>query len=143
MYTNHYDVLLHDDEGNIITAALRLPLAAQIELRKKYGKDTRTILFSAATDDDMFLTVLNKCLNWAGNANTIKTGEELFERLVDEGLMGIIERQRIIIEIGAASGVFSDKEKEGLMTKVDSMERAMFSGGDGAEIEEEADEKKA
>ena len=56
MYTNHYDVLLHDDEGNIITAALRLPLSAQIELRKKYGNDTRTILFSAATDSSPFST---------------------------------------------------------------------------------------
>lgn len=144
MYINHYDVELHDDNNAAITVGLRLPIGAQAELRKKYKMETRNLLFAASTDDDMLLSLFDKCLNWSGNSNAVKSGEELYERMVDEGIMGVIERQRIVINIGAASGIFSEDEKVQLLKKVDAAAIEMFQGGDGASVEvEPTAEKKA
>lgn len=136
MFTNHYDITIHTAEGMSAVVALRLPIGAQLEMKKKLGEDTRTSLFEAAKDDEKMIEILTRALNWAGNSNSVKSGEELLEALIDTGDFGIIARQRLMIEVGAVSGIFSVKEKDVIMSRVDKMENEILD-----EDEEEAEEK--
>ena len=137
MFTNHYDITVHNATGASVSVALRLPIAAQLELKKKYNEDTRTTLFEAAKDDAKMIEILTKALNWSGNTNALKSGEDLIESLIDNGDFGIVARQRLMIELGGVSGIFSNKEKDMILGKVDKMEDDMLH-----EVEaEETDEK--
>lgn len=137
MFTNHYDITVHNATGASVSVALRLPISAQLELKKKYNEDTRTTLFEAAKDDEKMIEILTKALNWSGNTNALKSGEDLIESLIDGGDFGIVARQRLMIEIGGVSGIFSNKEKDMILGKVDKMEDDMLH-----EVEaEETDEK--
>ena len=137
MFTNHYDITVHNATGASVSVALRLPIAAQLELKKKYNEDTRTTLFEAAKDDEKMIEILTKALNWSGNTNALKSGEDLIESLIDNGDFGIVARQRLMIELGGVSGIFSNKEKDMILGKVDKMEDDMLH-----EVEtEETDEK--
>lgn len=137
MFTNHYDITVHNATGASVSVALRLPIAAQLELKKKYNEDTRTTLFEAAKDDEKMIEILTKALNWSGNTNSLKSGEDLIESLIDSGDFGIVARQRLMIELGGVSGIFSNKEKDMILGKVDKMEDDMLH-----EVEaEETDEK--
>ena len=137
MFTNHYDITAHNETGASVSVALRLPIAAQLELKKKYNEDTRTTLFEAAKDDEKMIEILTKALNWSGNTNALKSGEDLIESLIDSGDFGIVARQRLMIELGGVSGIFSNKEKDMILGKVDKMEDDMLH-----EVEsEETDEK--
>lgn len=137
MFTNHYDITVHNATGASVSVALRLPIAAQLELKKKYNEDTRTTLFEAAKDDEKMIEILTKALNWSGNTNALKSGEDLIESLIDDGDFGIVARQRLMIELGGVSGIFSNKEKDMILGKVDKMEDDMLH-----EVEsEETDEK--
>ena len=142
MFTNHFDVKIHNDAGTEITVGLRLPISEQIALKKKYGEDTRTTIFSAGSDDEKLVDILTRALTWKGNGNTITDGVELLERLVDEGAMGIVQRQKLVIEIGLASGIFSEDERDGLMKRVDKMSEHMF-GAESSDDDESNDEKNA
>ena len=137
MFTNHYDITVHNATGASVPVALRLPISAQLELKKKYNEDTRTTLFEAAKDDEKMIEILTKALNWSGNTNALKSGEDLIESLIDSGDFGIVARQRLMIELGGVSGIFSNKEKDMILGKVDKMEDDMLH-----EVEaEETDEK--
>ena len=137
MFTNHYDITVHNETGASVSVALRLPISAQLELKKKYNEDTRTTLFEAAKDDEKMIEILTKALNWSGNTNALKSGEDLIESLIDSGDFGIVARQRLMIELGGVSGIFSNKEKDMILGKVDKMEDDMLH-----EVEsEETDEK--
>lgn len=137
MFTNHYDITVHNATGASVSVALRLPISAQLELKKKYNEDTRTTLFEAAKDDEKMIEILTKALNWSGNTNSLKSGEDLIESLIDNGDFGIVARQRLMIELGGVSGIFSNKEKDMILGKVDKMEDDMLH-----EVEaEETDEK--
>lgn len=137
MFTNHYDITVHNETGASVSVALRLPISAQLELKKKYNEDTRTTLFEAAKDDEKMIEILTKALNWSGNTNALKSGEDLIESLIDNGDFGIVARQRLMIELGGVSGIFSNKEKDMILGKVDKMEDDMLH-----EVEaEETDEK--
>lgn len=143
MFTNHYDVKIKDDNGNDIVAKLRLPLGAQYELKKKYKEeDTKSLILSAASEDEKFVDVITSSLNWKGNDNTVTDGEELFERLVDSGDMGVIPRYLIMIGVGTASGVFTKKESEAFLRDIYAKEDMIFSNdgvGDGSPVESDID----
>lgn len=139
MFANHYDITVHDDNGGVVAIALRLPISAQIELKRKYDEDTRSTIFAAGHDDEKLVEILTKALNWKGNANTIKDGADLLERIIDENRLGIVARQRLMVEVGAASGIFSDSEKGIIMKRIDAMETNMLND----EATDEADEKNA
>lgn len=142
IFVKHYDVTVKNDNGADVTASLRLTLGAQINLKKKYGEDTRSTLFSAASDDEKLIDIVTEALNWNGNTNEIKSGEELIERMIDSGDFGIIARQNLVVEIGAASGIFSDKEKTAMLKRVDNMETAILDG-DGVDDDTNGAEKNA
>lgn len=137
MFTNHYDVTVHTENGDT-TLELRLPIKAQIELQHKYKEDTRSTLFDACGDDEKYIEVLTKSLNWTGNKNTVVKGEDLMELLIDNGDMGIVRRQQIMVEIGRVSGIFDDKERDAVMNRIENAALGMFSdfedtGIDGAD----------
>lgn len=136
MFTNHYDITVHNATGASVSVALRLPIAAQLELKKKYNEDTRTTLFEAAKDDEKMIEILTKALNWSGNTNSLKSGEDLIESLIDNGDFGIVARQRLMIELGGVSGIFSNKEKDMILGKVDKMEDDMLHETEAEETDE-------
>lgn len=132
MFTKHYDVTIHNPaSGATETIMLRLPFVAQTALGKKYGKDTISLILTAATDNDIFIDILTNSLNWKDNTNTIKSGEELVEILIDEGIIcDDVSRARLLIAIGHESGFISD-------TKRDVLEREMKAIDDNLTAESE------
>ena len=123
MFTKHYDVTVHTAAGAAETIALRLPFASQSALGKKYSKDTISLILAAATDNDIFVDVLTNSLNWKDNTNTITTGEELVEMLIDEGVIcDDVSRVRLMIGIGKASGFISDAKATALEREMQAIE---------------------
>jgi hypothetical protein len=135
MFINHFDLTVHDETGASINVALRLPIGSQLELKRKYNETTRETLLNAAQDDEKLIEVITKSLNWKGNENTVKSGETLLELLIDDGDIGIISRQRLMVELGAVSGIFSVKEKAVIMKRINNAEAEML--GELENIEDE------
>lgn len=136
MFTKLYDVTIHNATGAAETISLRLPFAAQSALGKKYSKDTISLILAAATDNDIFVDILTNSLNWKGNTNTITTGEELVEALIDEGVIcDDVSRVRLMIEIGKASGFISDAKATALEREMQAIEDNLTKEPDEAEAD--------
>lgn len=101
---------------------LRLTVAGQRTLRKKYQEDTLQTVLEAAADGEKMAAVLDAALNWAGNDNPIRDGEELYDRLVDEGWSGQTRFGGLAFDIAAESGLISPEQAEQLKA---SMEQAV------------------
>lgn len=91
------------------TYKLRLTLAGQKEI-KRYDPDDEVIetIMSAVTDPEKMDVVLTQALSWDGNENHIRSGEKLYDEIVDSGnggqeyflklLLGIVENAGLLTE---------------------------------------------
>ena len=144
MYLNAYEIELEKADGTTVTAALRLNIAKQMELKKKYKESTTQTLFGAIDDAEKFVEVLDACLNWAGNQNTIKKGTELADLMAANDLLGLMEKQKLITSIGRYSGIFSEKEKDAIDKSAEKrIGRLLGDDLDGEGFEEEEESKNA
>lgn len=130
MFTNVLTVNIGTQGDEMITVGLRFPLTAQIKMKKKYNTNTRDLMLNAGSDDEVLIDVLTESLNWNGNDNSIHDGMELLETMINTGNMGIVARQRLVIDIGRTSGIFSEKEAEKFVSQISSMEEKMFADDD-------------
>lgn len=107
MSKRHFKLML---DGEIVK--LRLTAAGQRSLREELDEDILETVLDAATDSGKLSALLGAALNWKGNANSIRNGEELFDRLVDEGWGGQAQFGGLALDIAAASGVLSEEQAE-------------------------------
>lgn len=97
---------------------LRLTVGAQRSLREQFDEDTLQIVLESAADAVKMSALLEAALNWPGNENAIRSGEELWERLVDEGWSGQEQFGGLAFDIAAASGLLSQDQARQLRQAV-------------------------
>lgn len=113
MIINAYEFII-ENNGEEIPVSLRLGVGGQLKLKKKYNESTTATLFGAVDDIERMVDILDNALKYNGNKNTIKTGADLYDLMVENDMLGMRAKQEIITSIGRASGLFSEEEKEAI-----------------------------
>ena len=122
---NRAYILNLNSDGENIEVKLRLTLGSQLALKKKYNENALTTIFGALDDPEKMVAVFNQALNYKGNQNTIKNGEELYALIADNDLGGVTGFQQILSGIARQSGLLTEKEKEA----IDNEGKKMFDEG--------------
>jgi hypothetical protein len=82
------------------------------------------LILESAGDADKMAALLEAALNWPGSENSIRSGEELYDRLVDEGWSGQEQFGGLAFDIAAVSGLISAEQarqlKEGVAQAVEN-----------------------
>ena len=125
----HEFTLNRGDE--LITVSLRLTTAGQISLKKRWNENTISTLFGAIDDVEKFADILNTSLNFPGNTNVVKKGDELADLLADNDLLGIANKQKLLTAIGRASGILSAEEQERMDKNADKMFDGLSEDSEG------------
>ncbi len=110
MYRSAYTINL-TLEGEEKEFNLRLPVSAQLELKRKHGAEGLSLILKAVDDLELQTDIITRSLSYKGNENSIKSGQEFYEALVDNGYKGTQKFASLIFEIAAASGVITDEQK--------------------------------
>lgn len=97
---------------NGVDYKLRLTLAGQKALKER---DPETpilaILLGALDDPEDMDFVLSTALNWDGNENKIRSGEALYDEMVDAGYRGNEKFLEVVLGIAHNAGLLSDDER--------------------------------
>lgn len=126
MYVNAYEFELKRADDSTVNVALRLDIASQIAMKKKFDESTTDSIFGAIDDVEKFVYIMDRALNYAGNKNEIKKGEELVNLMIENDMLGMARKQLILTSLGVASGIFSADEKEGIDKRVNKQFGAAF-----------------
>lgn len=114
-----YDVKVTTPTGEEATIALRLNIASQFALKKRYkDENALTTLLTAIDDVEKMCVVLSEALNYKGNTNAILTGEELYDALVDEGYAGPEDFGELLMRVAHASGLIKEKQLNTLIKRI-------------------------
>jgi hypothetical protein len=111
MIINAYEFTV-ENNGEDVAVSLRLGAGGQLKLKKKWNESTTSTLFGAVDDIERMIDVLDNALKYKGNTNTVKSGEDLYELMVENDMLGMKAKQLLITSIGRASGLFSEEEKD-------------------------------
>lgn len=117
---------------------LRLTVGAQRSLREQFNEDSLQLVLESAADAVKMSALLEAALNYPGSENAIRSGEELWERLVDEGWSGQEQFGGLAFDIAAASGLLSQEQARQLK---ESMAQAVEQAFRLLDREEEDDEE--
>ena len=97
---------------NGVDYKLRLTLAGQKALKER---DPETpilaILLGALDDPEDMDFVLSTALTWDGNENKIRSGEALYDEMVDAGYRGNEKFLEVVLGIAHNAGLLSDDER--------------------------------
>lgn len=118
---------------NGITCNLRLTIKGQLNLKKKYNENAVATIFNAIDDLDRQLDVITEALNYAGNENEIKTGEEFLDAFIDDGNCGQEAIAEVLASIARVSGLINDKQYDAIVKYVQNATEEVF-----AEFDEES-----
>lgn len=137
---NTYDIHVGSDE-----VKLRLTWRGQMNLKKKYNAEALGVIFDAIADIEKAVNVLTEALNYNGNENPYKKGEDLYDALVDDGMTGYDGIAKIMAGIAVSSGIIAQDKADAI---VNYMVKAMNANFDALAREEleaeiEADSKNA
>jgi phosphoenolpyruvate carboxylase len=132
MYSpNLYSLDLEREDGEQVHVDLRLNTAGQITLKKHWQENTLSTLFEAIDDIERFVDVLTQSLNYPGNKNTIKKGEELADLMAMNGMLGILAKQKLVTDLAKASGILSDEEKAAMDERASKLQDSLTSTDEG------------
>lgn len=94
---------------------LRLTMAGQkVLLERNPGQNILAILMSAVDDLKIMEDLLTEALNWEGNSNSIHTGAELYDNLVDAGFCGSIDFTKVVLNIAKNAGLLTQNDRDRL-----------------------------
>ena len=136
MFVNAYEFELEKMDGTIVPVSLRLGVGGQLKLKKKWNESTTDTIFNSVDDIERFVDVMSQSLNYVGNKNEIKTGEELIDLMAYNDMLGMAAKQKIITSLGRASGIFSEKEKEAIDARAERMIDGAFNDEDEPDKED-------
>lgn len=117
-----YEMTLFDGNEEV-KVTLRLPILAQINLKKKYPKEATDetgrasamgVILAAMSNEEITVGIFDEALNYKGNTNTIKSGADLYDLLVDNGYRGLESFVPVIANLAYESGIISAKFKEAI-----------------------------
>jgi predicted nucleic acid-binding Zn-ribbon protein len=118
---------------NGITCNLRLTIKGQLNLKKKYKENAVATIFNAIDDVERQIDVITEALNYAGNENEIKSGEEFLDAFVDDEHYGQEEIAKVLASIAKISGLINDKQYDAIVKYVAEATEEVF-----AEFDEES-----
>lgn len=90
------------------TVRLRLTLGGQKRLKNRREEDTLQTVLAAAGDGEAMADLLQEALSWEGSGNTLTSGEELYDLLVDSGYAGQEAFGGLAFDLAACSGLMSE-----------------------------------
>ena len=94
---------------------LRLTLRGQKALREKYPDDSvLSTIMDAVDDPDAMDLVLTQALNFEGSGNKVRSGEELYDLLVDNGYEGQEAFLGLMMDIAKNAGLVTQDDREKL-----------------------------
>ena len=118
-----------ENDGNEVEVSLRLTASGEMKLKEKYkGKSTSEIIGESVNDIEIMCDLLTQCLNYKDNTNTIKKGSELYDLIVDNGMGGARNWQKITSEIAYASGKYDYEEREVILNQIDTEFNRLVNG---------------
>ncbi len=120
---------------------LRLTCGGQLKLKREFGEDTLSTLMGAMSEVDKTVAVLDVSLNYKNNDNEITDGEELYDALVENGVVGQEGFAKIITDIAVASGIMKKDRANSILKMVENTYESMFDNIEKALSEDTAEEK--
>ena len=94
------------------TFKLRLTLAGQKALLDKNPDTPILAIIMSAVDDPFDMeNLLTEALNWEGNENTVTTGADLYDKMVDAGYCGAKKFMEVVLGIAHNAGLLEDSER--------------------------------
>ena len=106
---------------------LRFTVGAQMRLKKEFKSEPLDIVMSAVQDNEKFIAIINEALLWDGNTNPENiNGEQFYDLLVDNGVLGMDALAGVLFSIASASGLFSEKQMNALKTGFSQVFDKMF-----------------
>lgn len=98
-----------------VTVKLRLTLKGQKALREKYPEDSvLTTIMEAVDDPEAMDLVLTQALSFDGSGNKIRSGEELYDLLVDNGYEGQEDFMGLMMDIAKNAGLVTQDDRDKL-----------------------------
>lgn len=126
---------------NGVDYKLRLTLAGQKALKER---DPETpilaVLLGALDDPEDMDFVLSTALNWDGNENKIRSGEALYDEMVDAGYRGNEKFLEVVLGIAHNAGLLSDDERNKVRRATLRMLREGMDNIDSDADDEEGEE---
>lgn len=108
-----------------VTVKLRLTLKGQKEIQKKYPEASVIATIMDAVDDPEAMDlVLTQALNFEGNGNKVRSGEQLYDLLVDNGYEGQEDFLSLMLDIARGAGLVTQDDKEKLNRVISKQVRA-------------------
>lgn len=115
-----------------ITCNLRLTIKGQLNLKKKYKENAVATIFNAIDDVERQIDVITEALNYAGNENEIKTGEDFLDAFIDDEHCGQEEIAKVLASIAKVSGLINDKQYDAIVRYVQDATDEVFAEFDEA-----------
>lgn len=111
---------------------LRLTLGGQKRLKSRRGEDTLQTVLAAAGDGEAMADLLEEALNWEGSGNTVTSGEELYDLLVDSGYAGQEDFGSLAFDLAACSGLMEEGQASALKKTLHEAVASAYAQLDGA-----------
>ena len=126
---------------NGVDYKLRLTLAGQKALKERDPETPILAVLLGALDypEDMDF-VLSTALNWDGNENKIRSGEALYDEMVDAGYRGNEKFLEVVLGIAHNAGLLSDDERNKVRRATLRMLREGMDNIDSDADDEEGEE---
>lgn len=125
-----FSLELKDSKDEDITVDLRLTIMGQKNLIKKHKEAdsgaVASIIFAAVADPDKIVDVFQEALTFKGNENSVKSGAELYDLLVDNGYEGADMFMEVLAGIARESGIINEKQRDFIIGKAKSSEEKMY-----------------
>lgn len=90
------------------TFKFRLTIGRQREMKQTFGEETIQTVLSAPYDLDKMSYLLAAAADYPGNENPTVNGDEIYDRLVDDGVCGQVGMLDVAALIAAASGIMDE-----------------------------------
>ena len=98
-----------------VTVKLRLTLKGQKALREKYPEDSvLSTIMDAVDDPEAMDLVLTQALSFEGSGNEIRSGEALYDLLVDNGYEGQEDFMGLMMDIAKNAGLVTQDDRDKL-----------------------------
>lgn len=120
------ELKLKDGEEEV-KVHLRLTCGGQRKLKEKYEEDTLTTLLGGFNEIDKTIDIFDTALNYKNNDNTIKSGEELYDLMVDNDYCGIEAFAKVVTDIAVASGIIKKEQANSVLKSVENTYDSVFN----------------
>lgn len=98
------------------------------------------IIMEAIDDPAAMSDLLTEALNWEGNSNKIRSGEDLYDEMVENGYSGTEKFLEVVLGIAHNAGLLSEDDRAKVERSTKRMLRNGMAGLDIPEEDEEGEE---